>query len=314
MLYRLFLILLVAAAGLGVYKGVALSRAQAIKPPAPPPLAEPARSPYAHSIAATGIIESARENIKIATAKPGLVTQIFPKVGDPLKAGDPLFQLDDREAKARVSEAEAQLQVEAATLVSEQVLLSEAADQLARVTRPDSTKFMTEDEMQRRRYAVKSAESRTARSTAALAAARSTLATATTALTILTIRAPRDGRLLQLNLRPGEYANINPPEPLMVLGDTETLQIRADVDEQNAPLVELGRPATASIKGNATSRLPLTFLRIDPFVVPKKSLTGDSTERVDTRVLQVIFSLIKPPNQLLYVGQQVDVYIEIKPN
>ena len=45
-------------------------------------------------------------------------------------------------------------------------------------------------------------------------------------------------------------------------------------------------------------------------MVPKKSLTGDSTERVDTRVLQVIFNLKKPDGKMLYVGQQVDVYIE----
>jgi hypothetical protein len=44
-------------------------------------------------------------------------------------------------------------------------------------------------------------------------------------------------------------------------------------------------------------------------VIPKKSLTGGSTERVDTRVLQVIYQF-DPPNRPLYVGQQVDVYIE----
>jgi HlyD family secretion protein len=97
----------------------------------------------------------------------------------------------------------------------------------------------------------------------------------------------------------------------MVLGDIDTLQIRADVDEQNAPLVEPGRPAQAFVKGSSRDALPLTFVRIDPFVVPKKSLTGDSTERVDTRVLQVIFNLKKPGGKTLYVGQQVDVYIEM---
>jgi hypothetical protein len=44
--------------------------------------------------------------------------------------------------------------------------------------------------------------------------------------------------------------------------------------------------------------------------VPKVSLTGSSTERVDTRVLQVIYSLTRPSDPPLYVGQQVDVFIE----
>ena len=195
-------------------------------------------------------------------------------------------------------------------IAAAKVMQSEAADQLTRVSSPSSAKILTEDELQRRKFALQSADAQIARYQAQLLAAQAQLAQAETELDVLTIRASRDGRILRLNLREGEYANINPPEPLMVLGDIDTLQIRADVDEQNAPLVESGRAATAYIKGNSTTRLPLTFVRIDPFVVPRKSLTGDSTERVDTRVLQVIFNLKKPDGKMLYVGQQVDVYIE----
>ena len=54
---------------------------------------------------------------------------------------------------------------------------------------------------------------------------------------------------------------------------------------------------------------PLEFVRFEPYVIPKKSLTGDTTERVDTRVLQVVYR-VKDPNAPLYVGQQMDVYIE----
>ena len=70
--------------------------------------------------------------------------------------------------------------------------------------------------------------------------------------------------------------------------DVATLQIRADVDEQNAPLVVAGQAGTAFLKGSNDKKMPLRFIRIEPFVVPKKSLTGDSSERVDTRVLQII--------------------------
>ncbi len=50
-------------------------------------------------------------------------------------------------------------------------------------------------------------------------------------------------------------------------------------------------------------------MRIEPYVVPKKSLTGDSTERVDTRVLQVIFSFTRG-DLPIFVGQQMDVFID----
>jgi HlyD family secretion protein len=54
----------------------------------------------------------------------------------------------------------------------------------------------------------------------------------------------------------------------------------------------------------------LTFVRVVPYVVPKKSLTGDRSERVDTRVLQVIYAL-EPGEKSVYVGQQLDVFIDV---
>ena len=314
MLYRIFITLLVAAAALGVWRGISLAKSQGEKPPAPPPLAEPARSPYKFSIAATGIIEAARENVNVATAKPGLVIKVWPGVGSDAKMGDPLFQIDPREATARTASLKAQVVVEVATVTSNRVSLAESQDQLKRISSLTSARAVTEDERQRRVFAVQLAEVQIARSLAAEDAAKAQLAQAQTELEVLTVRASRAGRILRLNIREGEYANINPPDPLMVLGDIDTLQVRADVDEQNAPLVETGREAKAFVKGSTQDPLPLTFVRIDPFVVPKRSLTGDSTERVDTRVLQVIFSLKKPEGKTLYVGQQVDVYIEMSAN
>ncbi len=51
-------------------------------------------------------------------------------------------------------------------------------------------------------------------------------------------------------------------------------------------------------------------MRVDPYVIPKKSVTGDNTERVDTRVLQVIYAL-DASNLPIYVGQQMDVFIDV---
>jgi HlyD family secretion protein len=150
---------------------------------------------------------------------------------------------------------------------------------------------------------------RVAKSQADINAAQAQVELAQTELDILTVRAPRDGTILQVNVREGEYAGTTPTEPLMILGETDRLQVRADVDEQNAPLVVANQPAVAFLKGDTTRPIPLRFLRIEPYVVPKRSLTGDSTERVDTRVLQIIFELERPAMPL-YVGQQMDVFIQ----
>ena len=69
---------------------------------------------------------------------------------------------------------------------------------------------------------------------------------------------------------------------------------------------------TAFLRGNSELSTTCDFVRVEPFVVPKKSLTGESTERVDTRVLQVLYAFER--NALpVYVGQQMDVFIEAPP-
>ena len=85
--------------------------------------------------------------------------------------------------------------------------------------------------------------------------------------------------------------------------------MRADVYEQNAARLQPGQAATAYLKGDTNEPIELRFVRIEPYVVPKVSLTGASTERVDTRVLQVIYSFERPENHPVYVGQQVDLFV-----
>lgn len=97
----------------------------------------------------------------------------------------------------------------------------------------------------------------------------------------------------------------------MLLGATDPLHVRVDVDEQNAWRVTPDAPAVARIRGNATLEVPLEFVRFEPYVVPKRSLTGDPSERVDTRVLQVVYRAADAA-QPMFVGQQVDVFISAR--
>jgi hypothetical protein len=63
------------------------------------------------------------------------------------------------------------------------------------------------------------------------------------------------------------------------------------------------------VRGNPELKAPLQFVRTEPAVIPKILLTGDTTQRTDTRVLQVVYSF-DPAALPLYVGQMTDVFIE----
>jgi multidrug efflux pump subunit AcrA (membrane-fusion protein) len=165
------------------------------------------------------------------------------------------------------------------------------------------------DETRRDEFALQAAQRQYQRAAADLEFAKAQLNDATVHLDLLSVRAPREGTVLQVNIRSGEYATVNAAEPAVLLGDISGLQLRADVDESDAPRVNANCKAVAFLKGSREKAIPLEFVRIDPYILPKKSLSGESTERVDTRVLQVIFRFDNPPFPV-YVGQQMDVFIE----
>lgn len=293
----------------GIAGGIFMVRKLRQQPPPPPPVSEPNRSPYPHFVAASGIIESRRENVAIAAPRPGLVASVLVDVGASVTNGQPLLQLDSREARARLETARAQLTALQAARGVEAVAIADWTDQFDRIRRLERDAVATEEERKRKGFTLDAARARLARLDAEIGAAEAQIRQAEVDLDILSVRAPRDGKILQLNVRAGEYAGLQADRPLMILGDTRTLQIRADVDEQNAPRVVPNQPGTAFLKGSNDQPMPLRFVRVEPFVVPKRSLTGDSAERVDTRVLQIVFEMDPPPFPV-YVGQQVDVFIQ----
>lgn len=154
------------------------------------------------------------------------------------------------------------------------------------------------------------AQAQVAEAQAQISSAEADLAAARVEVARREIKAPVACRVLQVNIRPGEFATAGVVQtPLMILGGVKPLHIRCDVDENEAWRVKGGSPAVAFLRGNSSIKANLKFVRFEPYIIPKKSLTGDSTERVDTRVLQVIFAIEDDTFQA-YVGQQVDVYIQ----
>lgn len=134
-----------------------------------------------------------------------------------------------------------------------------------------------------------------------------------------TLRAPRDGIVLAIHPTPGSFVSTQGAyetytqsmTPVLVLGSPQAhLNVRCYVDEILVP--RLPRPARMkaqmSVRGSNV-KIPLEYVRMQPFVSPKIQLSDQRLEQVDVRVLPVIFRLEKPKDLNLYPGQLVDVYI-----
>jgi HlyD family secretion protein len=264
--------------------------------PVAAPLIAPPQSPFPRFVAGSGIIEASSENIAIASPLAGVIKSVFVTAGDRVERDQALFALDDREIEAEIAVRQAQV-------VKAQALLDDAQTQSSIYKSVNDTRAIMRGELLKRESAVSVAQAGLSEAQALLSAARTTLER-------MTVRAPIAGEVLQSKARVGEFAPAQAlSTPLMVLGRVAPLAVRVDIDENDAWRVSSGGQASANLRGNSAISFPLTFVRFEPFVVPKRSLTGESFERVDTRVLQAIYSFERG-SLPVYVGQLVDVYIE----
>ncbi len=282
-------------------------------PPTPEPVALPAKAPFETYIGGGGIVEPRSEIIGIGSSLAGVVQTVFASVGHRVRAGDPLFLVDDRAARAEMAVKTADLAVALAAVDEARASLRDATAQYALVRNVTDHRAVSKDDVEQRKNAELLAKAKLESALAAVESARAGRDAAATDLDRMTVRAPADGTVLQVNIHPGEYAVAGAVDtPLLRLGDVSRLHVRTDIDENDAWRFTPGSRAVAYIRGNRDLRADMRFERVEPYVVSKTQLAGTSTERVDTRVLQVLFDL-DPAALPVYVGQQMDVFIETTP-
>ncbi len=281
---------------LGLVAVVLMVRRTTAIEPIQPPLSTPAQKPSSRVIAAAGLVESLRENTRVGVPVAALVKNVAVQVWDQVEAGAPLLQLDDRDLQAQLTLQRADLQVREAELAK-----ARRQHELSQSLLASGLVSQEEADTQRDSFEVARA-----RRDSALAV----IAQTETLVDRLTVRAPFSGTVLQINTRPGEYVVPGGDNPPVLLGSIQEVQVRADVDEQIAPRVKSGTRAVGYLKGDAANPIALEFVRIEPFITPKRNLTGSSAERVDTRVLQVIYKFPNEVPRRVYVGQQMDLFLE----
>jgi HlyD family secretion protein len=296
-MFRKYILPIIALAGILIAMVVA-SRANKTLPPAKP-VSEAPQPPYQTFIAGAGITEANTENIAIGTQIAGVVSKIYVQIGSHVKAGDPLFTIDNRAQRALIA-------TDTAAVNATHAQLEQAKYELKLGNELIAKRVISEEDLETRRHAADTAEAQYLQAQANLEAAK-------TDLERLTVRAPVDGQVMQLKVRVGEYAPTGVlAQPLILFGSVEPLNVRVDVDEHDAWRVQPDAEAIGFLQGNNQISTKLHFVRFEPYVIPKVSLTGEPTERVDTRVLQVIYSFERG-SLPIYVGQQMDVYIDASP-
>jgi len=294
----------------GIILGLGSAYFMKLRPKSEPPAFKPASNPYRSGIYANGIIESAQQsgaNVNMYPEVSGTVMKILVSEGQQVRRGEPLLVLDDTVQRSTAESAKAGVAVAKATLAGVQAQYDKlkASWQL--------------DQRSVSRDALDTAENAIRSSKANLELARKQFDAASALLGKYTLTAHENGTILAINTSPGSYISsqggynsyTSGYVPVIVMGNPDNnLQVRCYVDE--ILIQRLPEPkrlsASMSIRGTTIS-IPLKFVRFQPNVTPKIELSSQRTERVDVRVLPLIFSFNKPENVTLYPGQLVDIYI-----
>lgn len=346
----------------GIVAGLAGAYVFSIEHKSPPPVFQPANSPYPSAIYANGIIESRQDsgaNINLYAEVAAPVTRVLVHEGQSVKAGTALLSLDDtvqrasteqlrlqaQAAQALLDELRAQprketLEIARAQLVQAEANLQTAADQYAkrRTSHEIDPRSISQDALDSARDGALQAEAavqvarRQLELTQAgawrydienqqrqLEALQQAYQSAKAQLAKYTVRAQVDGVVLAVNSTAGSFTSsagaYNPytqgNDPLIIMSSPQdTLAVRCYVDEilvSRLPDAQHIR-AQMALRGSE-HKVDLVFDRVQPLVSPKIQLSDQRQEKVDLRVLPVLFHFERKDLSAVYPGQMVDVYI-----
>lgn len=305
-------------------------------------------SPFKSSIFGVGIVESSSTNISLGTPANRIVNSIDVKVGSKVKKGEVLMRFDDKDLQAELKQEEINydkalieyqklkalprqedLSVAKANLKKAEIALNEAQKEVDNVKGLEISKAIKSEEIDRRKFELDKAKANFDESQAnfdkiAMGARQEDLDIAElnvlemqalidktkTDINQTIVKSPIDGTVLQIKIHEGEMPPIETSrEPIMIVGDTDILHLRVNINQFDAPYFNPNAKAFAFPQGDARLKYELEYIETEPYLVSKKNLTGDVTETVDTRVLQVIYKL-KNIDHNIYVEEQMDVFIE----
>ena len=333
---------------LGIGLAVYLVYKQSRPAPNAPPSGQPTKSPFSNRVAGSGLVEPATEIMNIGTSISGTVQSISVKEGQLLKKGDILFTIDQRDTVAQLGAAKAKLEVATrkveqlksmprvedvdrakAIVAQRQSAVDDATLRLQRLNAVEDQSAISANEKPTRMFEMNLTTSRLAEAQSelaklmkgtypedlAVAVAEAKVADADvgmlqTDLAQSEVKAPIDGTVLRVNARAGEFAAAGTlREGLVVMGQLTPLHIRVDVDELDAWRFDPKGKAVAVLRGGKIVEFPIEYVRTVPVVIPKRTLTGENSERIDTRVMEMIYRFTQD-NPKVLPGQLLDVYID----
>jgi RND family efflux transporter MFP subunit len=239
----------------------------AAKKPRPPQLVGAtmaSATDFAPRLTALGTV-TPLQSVAVRPRVDGQITQILFREGDNVRAGQPLFKLDDREARAALAQARA-------GLISARATAVQARADFVRAEQLVGKGFISASVVDQRRALAETAE-------AQIGSAEAQVQSAAAMLDYFTIRAPVSGRTGEIGFRVGANVRAGEATPLVTVNQLSPIHVRflvppGDVQAVRAAMAGPGitvtvRPQVSTADGMpvpplATGRLAFLDNNVDP--------------------------------------------------
>jgi membrane fusion protein, macrolide-specific efflux system len=222
------------------------------------------RGSIAETVLATGALE-ANSVTSVGAEVSGTIQTLPVKLGDSVKAGDLIAQIDSTNQENAVKSAEASLANMQAQLQSKQADLTGAQAALDRANKLAPQKLVSDADLMTAQAGLASAKAAVASLNAQISQAQLAVDDANLALSRTKITAPTDGTIVAVLVTVGQSVNANQTSPTIVkIADLDTMIIKAQISEADVTKVSPGQNATFTILGDPNTKIPATLRSIEP--------------------------------------------------
>lgn len=196
-----------------------------------------------------------KEYVDVGTQVSGQLDHVHVQIGDVVKRGDLIAEIDPTVYATRVRNDEASLESLKAQLVQQQAELNLARTQLARNLRLLEARATRQEVIDENKAAVEVAAARIASTKAQIKASEATLAGNVANLGYTKIHAPMDGTVVSESAVEGQTVNASQSAPVIVrIADLQTMTVWAQVSEADIVRIQPDMPAYFTTLGNPERR------------------------------------------------------------
>lgn len=269
------------------------------------------------SIEAVGEVY-AKEQVDVGAQVSGQITKLYVQIGDKVKAGDLIAQIDKDKQQNDLDITKAQLASTKANLESKKVALEIASSQYQREQKLYSNKATSLENLETLKNNFYGLKASVADLNAQVVQLEITLKNAEKDLGYTTITAPMDGIIINVAVDEGQTVNANQSTPTIVkIANLDEMEIRMEIAEADVSKIKVGTAVKFSILNDPEKKYEAKISSIDPANTTtsdaKSNSSSSSTSSSSTSAIYYYAKVfVKNRDNFLRIGMSVENSIVIK--